>query len=516
MKYPEIFNDILSPVTPGPSSSNTCGVARISFLSRQIFGSALPNKVLVEMSDAGNFPASFFGMRSDLAIAHGILGRQAWEPGFSSAIKEAERKNIRFDFRFTDMLPGKPEELIRITLSGEGRRPVTVIGYSKGGGNIEIIDINSYPISLEGNEYELLVECNEGAETCGEAARYLLGERLLKEECIKKEGRILLRFGCSENIETDVVKIIAGSNSWRILPPVIPVLCFKEVSLPFETGEELCKYLEKYDVSLWDAALAYEKAVCGWSEKKIIDYLSNLLRLVTNAYSSRYDYSKNYLERTVFGGETNSDIQLNTGIIGLGSSIAMRIMRHSNHMGLIVGMPTAGSAGVVPGVLIAAADSMSLSEEKLLQSFMVAGLIGVFMSKTNFFGTYGCQMEIGCAAGMAAGGLAYMMGGKEEALEAASMALQNYIGLVCDPVAGCVISPCIIRNMCAVGVAVTCAQQALNGMKSVIPLDEIVDSMMRVGERTQGCGKLGARGTPTGIKICNKLNDGESYEAHSS
>lgn len=61
IRYASIFNDALGPVTPGPSSSNTCGPIRIGRLCRRIFGEQ-PNSFTVEMSSQGSYPGSFLGI----------------------------------------------------------------------------------------------------------------------------------------------------------------------------------------------------------------------------------------------------------------------------------------------------------------------------------------------------------------------------------------------------------------------------------------------------------------------
>lgn len=49
----------------------------------------------------------------------------------------------------------------------------------------------------------------------------------------------------------------------------------------------------------------------------------------------------------------------------------------------------------------------------------------------------GCQAEIGSSAAMAAAAVTELLGGTPEACaHAAALALQNTLGLVCDPVGG--------------------------------------------------------------------------------
>jgi len=153
-------------------------------------------------------------------------------------------------------------------------------------------------------------------------------------------------------------------------------------------------------------------------------------------------------------------------------------------MGRIVAAPTAGSSGVLPGVLLALAESHQFADEQLIKALIVAGGIGqVISARATLAGSEGgCQAECGAAAAMAAGATVFLYGGEAEAVfHAAAMAITNSLGLVCDPVAGLVEVPCITRNAGGAAMALLCAELALAGMRSIIPPDEVIDAMREVG-----------------------------------
>ena len=155
-------------------------------------------------------------------------------------------------------------------------------------------------------------------------------------------------------------------------------------------------------------------------------------------------------------------------------------------MGLIVAAPTAGSSGVVPGVLLALQGCYRISDSRLVDALFNAGAVGYLaMRNATVAGAVGgCQAEIGVAAAMAASAAVELMGGTpEQCLDAASTVLMNMLGLVCDPVGGLVEYPCQNRNAAGAANALVAAEMALSGIRQLIPFDEMLDTMYAVGKR---------------------------------
>ncbi|MDI6813438.1 MAG: L-serine ammonia-lyase, iron-sulfur-dependent, subunit alpha [Desulfitobacteriaceae bacterium] len=187
---------------------------------------------------------------------------------------------------------------------------------------------------------------------------------------------------------------------------------------------------------------------------------------------------------------------------------ALAVAEVNASMGKIVAAPTAGSCGVLPAVILTVEEALGLPEEaSLLGLFTAAGLGMVIAERATVSGAEGgCQAEIGSAAGMAAAAAVEMAGGSPEATaQAAAIAMKSFLGLVCDPVAGLVEVPCIKRNATAATIALAAAEMVLAGIKSAIPVDEVIDTMADIGrqlpcslrETAQG----GLAATPTGRRI---------------
>ncbi|MEO4538094.1 L-serine ammonia-lyase, iron-sulfur-dependent, subunit alpha [Staphylococcus aureus] len=181
-------------------------------------------------------------------------------------------------------------------------------------------------------------------------------------------------------------------------------------------------------------------------------------------------------------------------------------------MGIICATPTAGSSGTIPGALFKLEKTHDLTEEQMIDFLFTSALFGrVVANNASVAGaTGGCQAEVGSASAMAAAAAVAIFGGSPEASgHAMALAISNLLGLVCDPVAGLVEIPCVMRNAIGSGNALISADLALAGIESRIPVDEVIEAMDKVGRnlpaslRETGLG--GLAGTPTGEAIKLKI-----------
>ena len=152
----------------------------------------------------------------------------------------------------------------------------------------------------------------------------------------------------------------------------------------------------------------------------------------------------------------------------------------------IVAAPTAGACGVLPAVLVPLYQEGRAGEEEIVEALYVSAGIGAVIGyRASIAGASGgCQAEIGTASAMAAGALTALWGGNVRQIgHAVAMALKNLMGLICDPIAGLVEVPCVKRNVIGDVTAVSCADMALAGIGSRVPVDEVIDCMGEVGSR---------------------------------
>ena len=205
---------------------------------------------------------------------------------------------------------------------------------------------------------------------------------------------------------------------------------------------------------------------------------------------------------------------LSGDLIWRASEIAVALGTCNASMGRIVAAPTAGSCGILPGLLFAWQEVRGGSDKALLEGLLVAAAVGdIIAHRATLAGASGgCQAECGSACAMGAAALCHMEGGSPEACShAAALALKSILGLACDPVAGLVESPCVKRNGSLVAVGAVAADMALAGIRSIIPPDEVVDAMADVGRSLpptlRETGRGGCAVTPTGRKLTKALKE---------
>lgn len=186
---------------------------------------------------------------------------------------------------------------------------------------------------------------------------------------------------------------------------------------------------------------------------------------------------------------------------------AVKMAESNACMGRIVAAPTAGSCGVIPAVLLTYLEEKNVEKTRVVEALFVAAGIGQVIAETaSISGAEGgCQAEIGSASSMAAGALTYLENGDNEQIaNASALAMKNMLGLTCDPVAGLVEVPCIKRNVSGAVNAIISCQMSMAGIKSAIPVDEVFETMGRIGKLIPACLRetslAGLAATPSALK----------------
>ena len=219
-------------------------------------------------------------------------------------------------------------------------------------------------------------------------------------------------------------------------------------------------------------------------KNKIFDIFSSMKTAIKNGLNS------NELSKSGLSGDNTSKL-INNGNLGLISNFSKKAILYSfatieenARMGKIAACPTAGSSGIVPGVLVAYMEEFNKTDDEIVNALIVAGEIGRIVSdKVPPAGaSAGCQAECGLASSMASAALTFLSGGNTDmVLNSVALALKNILGLTCDPVLGLVEVPCVKRNPFLAQHAITASYLALSGIKSKISLDDIVDAMKETG-----------------------------------
>lgn len=283
----------------------------------------------------------------------------------------------------------------------------------------------------------------------------------------------------------------------------------------FSYASELLELCEKNNLPISEVMIRRELANTSTTREEIIQKMTKSLNIMKDAIKAPLKEPIKTMGGLIGGEEKKLIDRLKEGKTLSGSvttkalAYALGVLEVNTGMGIIVAAPTAGAAGVVPGLLLALQEEFNLSDECVLNGLFNASAIGyLLMRNASVAGAEaGCQAEVGSASAMAAAAAVEMMGGSpKQCMYAASTALQNLLGLVCDPVAGLVEVPCQARNGIGTTNSLICAEMALAGISNVIPLDEMIECMYSVGKTMPselretalgGCAK-----TPTGCSKC--------------
>ena len=297
----------------------------------------------------------------------------------------------------------------------------------------------------------------------------------------------------------------------------MPVPSVVKINLPFTTVDEMLELASNKDLTLSDLALLYESARTGLDTNSLLKKMEEIVLITRNAIDEGLK-GTHYEDRILGSQSTLIESAQKKGLIQktINASIiacTSALMEVKSSMGLIVAIPTAGSCGVLGGALFGSLQNQEFNLNQMTRAFFAAGITGIFIASKYTFSAEegGCQVETGSGAAMAAAGLIELNGGTaKQAIDAASMALQNELGLICDPVAVRVEVPCLGKNIMAATNALNSSIMSLAGYLTVIPYDEVIDAMKAVGEAlpsTLCCTGLGGLAqTPTGKCLYQKYS----------
>lgn len=285
----------------------------------------------------------------------------------------------------------------------------------------------------------------------------------------------------------------------------------------FQTVEELVKRCETEDKAIHEIMLEQEMDVTGATAEEVYAGMSHHFKTMENALEE----GLNGVTSTT--GLTGGDAVLIKRYLESGQALSGPILLDAVSkavatnevnavMGKICATPTAGSSGVVPGVLFAIKHRFHPTQRDMLNFLLTAGAFGfVVANNASISGASGgCQAEVGSAAAMAAAATVEMAGGTpQQSAEAFAICMKNMLGLVCDPVAGLVEVPCVKRNAAGASNALVSADMALAGVTSRIPTDEVIEAMYRIGQTMPSAlretGRGGLAGTPTGQRLKQQI-----------
>ncbi|MFZ9388046.1 MAG: L-serine ammonia-lyase, iron-sulfur-dependent, subunit alpha [Chitinophagaceae bacterium] len=497
--YPSIFNDVIGPVMRGPSSSHCAASLRIARLCRDLMDEQI-REILIEFDPNGSLATTHKSQGSDMGLFGGFLGWDADDERLPDSEKHLEAAGIQATILVVDIGADHPNTY-KITLQNQ-RETRSLTAISTGGGMIEVISIDGLPVLMAGDYFETLIYCRDP-----EAILPLIQSSVNADWIEIHQGPAISFIEiksqsfpdpalCKEWEETDGVLFI------KQLRPILPVMARRDMRVPFITCEKMLAYNEGKNKSLWELALDYEMSRGNLSETEVMDMMRRIIRIMGAAIRSGLAGTE-YEDRILGSQSPRFKEKMDSGQLVGGDPLnriimyVSAIMEVKSSMGVIVAAPTAGSCGALPGALFGTAHALNLSEDELVKAMLSAGLIGVFIAAHATFAAEvgGCMAETGSGGGMAAAAIVEMKGGTlQQSLAAASLALQNSLGIICDPIGNRVEAPCLGRNVMAASNAVSSANMGLSDYEHLVPLDEVIYTMKEVGDQihhTLRCTNLG-------------------------
>nr|WP_315475971.1 L-serine ammonia-lyase, iron-sulfur-dependent, subunit alpha [uncultured Undibacterium sp.] len=483
------------------------------------------NEAYIEFDPEGSLATTHKGQGSDMGLFGGFLGWEAYEERLPEYLKAIDEAGIKIKIDIHPIGATHPNTY-KITLTNK-KETRTLTAISTGGGMIEILEIDGATVSMAGDFYQTLVyvkspnniiELIEQSFSCDEIA--------LREGTSSfieiKSNQFLSDEMCETLQSMDEVLFVKKIN------PVLPVMSRKNLTVPFITSAGMLEYNQGKNLDLWELAVDYESIRGNISHEEVFEKMRDIVKIMHNSIDlglKGTTYADRILGPQSLGFQQKmTDNKLVAGdILNQVILYTSAMMEVKSSMGVVVAAPTAGSCGALPGAIIGIGTSLELSQDEMVKAMLAAGIIGVFIATHATFAAEvgGCMAECGSGSGMAAAGIVGLRNGTlDQALAAASMALQSSLGMICDMIADRVEAPCLNRNVMAATNAISCANMALSDYDHLIPLDEVIETMKKVGDaipntlRCTGLGGLAITKTAKKIEAMlekNELERGKTF-----
>ncbi len=510
--------DMIGPAMIGPSSSHTAGACRLGLWANKLCAGQVSSVVFTLY---GSFASTYKGHGTDRALLAGVMGFDVDDPSIRDAFEIAKNRGLSYRYiEDHETLTDHPNTVRMDLVTGEGRR-VSVVGESIGGGRARVIQINGVEVKFNGRLNALLIhqqdrpgvlahitQCfakrdfniaflnlyrsgkGDAAFTLVESDAYI-PEHLIEElEAYPKISQVLV-------LINDEIEDVNGAVQERVVDkdarhPYERPMCAEEdwTKYLFASGQSLLSLCEKEALPVHEIMIRREMFLSGKSRTSIQSEMKRMWQVMQQSIEEPLTQQRVSMGGLI-GGEGRMVIdglqkgpKLLGDIAGPAVAYALAVLEQNASMGLIVAAPTAGASGIMPAVLYALKQAEHFSDEAIVEAlFMAAALAYLIQLGFSLSGAEGgCQAEVGSGAAMAAASIVALYGASAEAsMDAASMTLMNMLGLVCDPIAGLVELPCQIRNAAGATIAFSSAQMVLSGMRSVLPIDEMIEVCHKVG-----------------------------------
>lgn len=513
--------EVLGPVMVGPSSSHTAGALRCA----RVAASLLEGRVVgVRFTLWNSFSHTYHGHGTDRALVAGILGLDTDDERIRDAFDLAREAGLDYAFVEAGDDASVHPNTVDIDMVAEGGARCQVRGESLGGGKMRISRIDGVGVDITGAYATLFVAHRDAPGILASLTHLLAMAEVNIAFCrtyrTEQGGRAYSVFETDGAPDASVLPMIRRirdvSFATFISVPgsasaVSPGVTAEEL---FDDGAQLLDACAERGLSIGAVIRLREEGLSGAGRadeamRRVIEVMRDETSAPVREPSRSLGGFIGGEARLVDAGKARWAEPLMGATQTDAVARAMAVLERSAAMGVIVAAPTAGSAGVVPGCVLAAADATGAGDDEVASALWCAAAVGLnIQTHACVAGAEGgCQAEVGSAAAMAAAALVELLGGTpEQALTASSLAISNLLGLVCDPVGGLVEVPCQARNAIGVAAAFSAAQLALSGVEWLVPFDQVVAAMAEVGHalpsRLRETARGGLAATPAATSAC--------------
>jgi L-serine dehydratase len=510
-----ILNDVLGPVMRGPSSSHTAGSYHIASTVRGLLGVA-PAAAEFAFDPAGSYAQVYWQQGVDRAFATALMGWDLTDDRFAASLGHAAEAGL--DIRFVARPLTRPEHpnTVEISLRGADGRALTATARSIGGGAVEVLEVDGWPVHLTGYTWEVLVETTPEAAAAVVSIVSADGGLAAEPARIDRGAHSLIDARRLKPLDAAARAALEALGAEARLREAPPIGFVKRGRQLFQSAAEMLALAQEKAWSLGRAGLAYEAELLGLSEQAVIDEVGRRFDIMRAAVHLGLDPGAPSMQllapsaHAIYAADAAGRLPLG-GLHTRAAARAMAVMHVNGAMGVVCAAPTGGSAGAVPGVVVTLAEERGLSRDAAAMALLAGSSIGVILAARATFAAEvaGCQVEIGAAGAMAAAAVVEAAGGSAaHAADAAAIAFQNSMGSVCDLVGGMVEIPCHTRNAVAASSAFVCADLVVGGYVNPIPLDETIDAVYAVGRMMPAellcTSKGGLATTPSALRLVSR------------
>lgn len=488
--YPDFFNDVFGPIMQPGSSGGFAGTSRAARVARYSVLSE-PEEVTFVFAPGSHTIDSLGTFMEDRAYLGGILDFDTEDERLFSAHEIARERGLSYEFKEGKEAENIPAYSAYVYIKGKSGETGTAVVSSIGGGMIRAYRLNDFEVNYQADTYGLLVwkDSEDVADALSDILKNKLGSSFVDINIVRDSSGRSGIFAETDSPVDELLtnELVSEGYEYRAYPALLPVVTsLKRKPQLFDTVTDWKRIAVERGISFVDAAIEYEKDFSGWSREQIIARFEKIADILYHQVHALEELGVNNVEDTpvlpVYGKHWD---RYKKEKEQLTDPLTQRIIENALSTNAkvpgvkIVPGPMGTGGGYLFSALDAVREARGYSHEQLIEGLIIAAAFGaIAYTRSNPSGERGCVGESGVCNAMASAAVAQMSGATPDQVEnAASMALQANLGLVCDVIPGGKEFPCITRTVRAAVTAPLYADLARAGIDPIIPYHEVIDAM---------------------------------------